>query len=390
MTRHLADPVAAARAVVGWYGDPTVSWSVLLEASLDQPVPATVVGQRLQALIGQFPHLGTPPPVLARASADWAAVRTAFADEPYRDNEPLVRAAVGTDHGQLLLAAHHGATDGLGLLAILGAALDEPAVSQARGIADRPSASAFLSSAARRLAEALFAPPARVAPAPFAPPARPTDPPARATDPPARAADPPAGPPGDRTGDRTGDVLAAAELPAVSAGSAPLTAAVTRAAQEWNTHHGAPYRRAVAGLGVSRRDGHQATPVADSAFLRLRLPRDASPALVRQLIAAQPPEPDFPRSRSAAPALLTRVLASRLGSTFLVSNLGAVRAGPGVRALAFYPAASGRSGIAVGAATAGAVTTVTLRARRAAFDPAAAQALLERVTTHLVALTHRP
>ncbi len=356
MTRHLPDsrpdPVDAARAVVGWYGDPTISWSVLLQARLDAPVPPDAVTARLHDLVARYPHLGAPPPVPAHATADWPAVRSDLADAPYLDTSPLVRAAVATDSGLVLVAAHHGATDGLGLLAILGAALGVDAVSQARGIADRPSSSAFLASAARRLAEALLAPPARIAPATAPAPG-------------------------------SGDVLTHAELPAASIGSAALTAAVTRAAQEWNAAHGRPYRRAVAGLGVSRRDGHRATPLADSAFLRLRLPRDAGTDLVRRLIAGQPPEPDFPRSRSAVASVATRALASRLGSTFLASNLGVVRAGAGVRALAFYPTASGRSGIAVGAATTGSTTTITLRARRTDFDPTAASELLTAILGEL-------
>src|SRR5262249_13444672 len=126
-----------------------------------------------------------------------------------------------------------------------------------------------------------------------------------------------------------------------------------------------------------------ATPVADSAFLRLRLPRSADTATVRGLIAAQPPEPKFPRSRSAVPAVLTRLLASRLGSTFLASNLGIVDGPAEVRSLAFYPTASGRSGIAVGAVTIDRVTTVTLRARRTSFDYASAATLLNMIVTHL-------
>lgn len=397
MTQHLTgtdpadptDPVATARAVVGWYGDPTISWSVLLQARLDAPVAAVAVAERLHALVERYPHLGAAPRVPVHATVDWPRVRAAFADAPYADGASLVRVAVAGDSGLLLVAAHHGATDGLGLLAILGAALDVDVVSRARGIADRRSSSAFLTSAARRLAEALLTPPARITPAPAGEPAASLTtavaPPATQTTPapttPAQAATTPASNAHQLA--EAGDVLTAAELPAASAGSAALTAAVTRAAQEWNERHGAPYLRAVAGLGVSRRDGHQATPVADSAFLRLRLPRDATADVVRRLIAAQPPEPDFPRSRSAVPAALTRVLASRLGSTFLASNLGIVDA-RGVRALAFYPTASGRSGIAVGAATTGDTTTITLRARRTDFTPAAADTFLAGIVAHLI------
>lgn len=369
--------MAAARAVVGWYGDPTVSWSVLLQARLATPAQASAVAERLGRLVTRYPHLGAAPVVLESTAAEWPVAHAAFADEPYLDGEPLVRAAVATDDGLLLVAAHHGATDGLGLLAVLAAALGTDLVSQARGIADRPATAPFLASAARRLAEALFAPPARIAPSAGAKAARSTGP--VMAD--AGVADAGAG------GAGRGDVLVAVELPATSAGSAAVTAATARAAQEWNARHGTPFRRAVAGLGVSRRDGVHASPVPDSAFLRLRLPRpagdDADDAAVRRLIAGQAPEPAFPRSRSAAPAAVTRILASRLGSTFLASNLGVVRGDPGVRSLAFYPSASGRSGVAVGAATIAATTTITLRARRSAFDHPAAADLLSMIVTHL-------
>ena len=348
--------VAAARAVVAWYGDPTISWSVLLQARLRRQVDRDAVAARLAELVGRYPHLGAAPAVLASTALGWPAVCATFADEPYLDDAPLVRAATCTDDALLLVAAHHGATDGLGLLAVLGAALGAELASQARGIADRPPSSPFLASAARRLAEAVVAPPARIAPSIAAGPASVAV---------------------------HGDVLASVELPATPCGSAALTAAITTAAQRWNGRRSTPYRRAVAGLGVSRRDGNRATPVADSAYLRLRLPRSPDTRTVRGLIAAQAPEPDFPRSRSAVPAVLTRLLASRLGSTFLASNLGVVDADAGVHALAFYPTASGRSGVSVGAATVGASTTITLRARRSAFDPDAASELLSAVVAHL-------
>jgi hypothetical protein len=51
--------------------------------------------------------------------------------------------------------------------------------------------------------------------------------------------------------------------------------------------------------------------------------------------------------------------------------------------LAFYPTASGRSGIAAGASTIDRATTVTLRARRTSFDHASAAALLSMIVTHI-------
>ncbi|MGH3739663.1 MAG: hypothetical protein ACRDT6_29285, partial [Micromonosporaceae bacterium] len=63
-----------------------------------------------------------------------------------------------------MLAAHHGAVDGFGLLALLGLALDAPVSSTARGIGTRPAGRGFLLSGLLRLSEALFTPPTRAAP----------------------------------------------------------------------------------------------------------------------------------------------------------------------------------------------------------------------------------
>jgi hypothetical protein len=79
--------------------------------------------------------------------------------------------------------------------------------------------------------------------------------------------------------------------------------------------------RQVAGIGASRRGGDRLTPELDSAFLRLTLPPDPSGATVRRMISKRPPEA-YPPTRSIAPQAVTGALAGRLGSTFLVSNLG--------------------------------------------------------------------
>ena len=151
-------------------------------------------------------------------------------------------------------------------------------------------------------------------------------------------------------------------------------AAAARATERWNHAHGARTARVVAALGASWRSGAAPEPVHDSAFFRLRLAPGADAAAV---LRDRPPEPDFPARSSRLARLGTLLLASRLGSTFLVSNLGVVSTGDTVRSLAFYPAASGRSGVAFGAATTGDTTTVTVRARRKDFDAAAAARLLD-------------
>lgn len=344
----------AARAKVGWYGDPTISSSVLLHAKLDAPADPTGVGERLTAMIARYPHLGPTPSVQTTRSADWPAMVAGFADQPYIDGFPLVRMAVDTEEPRMAVAAHHCATNGLGLLALLGAALGTTVTSTARGIGDRPPSTSSPMTAAKRLAEALLRPPARIT---------------------------------HRGGNPiyTGDVLANVELPAARVGTGELIAATARAVEWWNQressrgHHG----RHVVGVEVSRRGGSRLSPGLDSAFLRVPLPADPSGTTVRRTIAECPPEPVYPRTRSVVPQPVAEALARRLGPTFLVSNLGRAAVGTTVRSLAFHPTASGRSGIAIGVATAGTTTTITIRTRRSDFDGKAARELLDWVVEEL-------
>ncbi len=335
MTRLASDH---AHRVVGLYGDPTVSWSILLEAELGTAAPGPEkLRARLAAAVQQYPHLGAVPEI--EPATDLPSTRDRFASAPYERGAPLLRVAVG--ESTLLVAAHHGALDGLGLLSLLGILLDVPVSSGATGIGERTGGKPFALSALQRLAEALFAPPARITP--------------------------------DRRTEAAGDVFAARHEPRLRLGAAGFVAAAARATERWNGAHGARTARVVAALGASWRSGAAPEPVHDSAFFRLRLRPGADVAAV---LAGRPPEPDFPARSSRLARLGTRLLASRLGSTFLVSNLGVVSTGDTVRSLAFYPAASGRSGVAFGAATTGEVTTVTVRARRRDFDAAAATRLL--------------
>ncbi|MGW4526748.1 hypothetical protein [Amycolatopsis sp. NPDC004378] len=336
MTRLASDH---AHRVVGLYGDPTVSWSILLEAELGVAAPEPEkLRARLAAAVQQYPRLGAVPEI--ERATDLAAVRDRFASAPYERFAPLLRVAAG--ESTLLVAAHHGALDGLGLLSLLGILLDVPVSSAATGIGERAGGKPFALSALQRLAEALFAPPGRITP--------------------------------DRRGEAAGDVFAARHEARLRLGAAGFVAAAARATERWNHAHGTRAARVVAALGASWRSGAAPEPVHDSAFFRLRLRPGAD---VAAILAAQEPEPDFPARSSRLARLGTRLLASRLGSTFLVSNLGLVSTGDTVRSLAFYPAASGRSGVAFGAATTGETTTVTVRARRRDFDAAAAGRLLD-------------
>ncbi|MEV4319096.1 hypothetical protein [Actinocrispum sp. NPDC049592] len=332
-----------AHSVVGLYGDPTVSWSILLEARLAVAPSARDVSDRLSAAAKRYPHLGAAPAVETMRAADIPAVRARFAEAPYDRGEPLIRAAVCEDEPALLIAAHHGAIDGIGLLAMLGLALDARISSGARGIGTRSADRSFLVSALQRVAEAVFTPPTRIRP--------------------------------DSTGSAPGDVFTARHEPRMRFNAAELVTAAAHATEQWNGGRGAP--RVVAAIGASYGGGAAPEPVRDSAFFRLRLKPRPEPGQVGEALAAHPPEPDFPARSSRIARLGTRLLVGRLGSTFLVSNLGAVTAPDEVRSIAFYPAASGRSGVAFGAATVGGTSTVTVRARRKDFDERAAGRLAD-------------
>src|SRR5262249_23681187 len=150
------------------------------------------------------------------ASVD--ALRERFASEAYGPDEPLVRAAAGIDEPGLLLAAHHGAVDGIGLLALLSAALAQRVHTKSPGGGDRAATSSFLAGAARRMAEAAFAPPTRLWPPPRSSGAGRF---ARAGFASAKTAP-------------AGDALAAARLAHARIGTAALTAAAGSVTAWWN------------------------------------------------------------------------------------------------------------------------------------------------------------
>ncbi|SER23735.1 hypothetical protein [Lentzea albida] len=324
---------------VAFSGDPAASWSILLEATLREAPDPAVVAARMSRASAEFPNLG--PAALVVRPSDWDLTRAEFADGHYGVGDPLVRVALAGE--SLMIAAHHGAVDGLGLIALLGIALGEPVRSSATGVALRSPDRPYLLSALDRVREAVWTPPTRIQPS--------------------------------LRGNDSGDHLVSRTLPALKLGSARLTSAALETTRKWNAARGAAHGRVVAAIGASWRGGADPRPEADSALLRLRLPAGAVEDDVRALLASAAPEAGFPNAHNPLARWGMRLLASRLGSTFLVSNLGVVEAG--VAALRFYPAASGRSGVAFGVVTTGEVTTATVRVRRRDFDAAAAAGLLD-------------
>jgi hypothetical protein len=334
-------------------GGPRVSWSILLEAELEGGADAEQVESRLAAATAGAPHLGAAPVVRAVERVELPGLRAAFADEPYRDGHPVVRAAVAlSEPGAVLLAAHHGALDGLGLLGLMGVALGAPLASSARGVGAGPPRGAVGPWAAVRAARAALRPPTQVAPA-------------------------------RRDRRRAGATLVATAVPALRGGTPALTAAAMRAIAAWNVSRGERSEGAVVAVGASHRSGADLTLDNRAAWLRVDL-ESGQNLHVRAVFEAASPQPvPAPWRGPRAASILTGAMAARMGSTLLVSNLAAITGPPGLVALSFWPISHGRSAVALGAATVAARTTLTLRAPARRFAEEDLSRLLESVAAEL-------
>jgi hypothetical protein len=338
------DPaVLRARRVVGLYGDPDATWSVVLALRLESRETVEALMARSRALVEEHPHLGTAPDVDSYSRGEEAALLDTFANLPYSDTGPLLRVGLSEDGLDLVIAAHHGVVDGLGLLGVASSLLDRPVTSTARGIARESEPSGFVRRSVHRLIEALLDPPGRVR--------------------------------GDRGGSRRddGDWLECRPVDARGLGSPALVAAVVDLTRKVGTTR---RRGLVVAMGLSRRPG---TPVPepdrDTAYVRLHSDHVRSVQEARRLIAATSPEPAFPVTDGAgAWPRLVRLLSGRLGATLLVSNLGLVE-GSGVTEARFWPVPSGPAGVCLGLASTATGATLTVRARRAWFSQAAVERL---------------
>ena len=201
---------------------------------------------------------GSSGPSSPRSGARSRTRRTPMGAPRSAPPSPTMRAA-------LLLAGHHGALDGLGLVALLGAALGAPVTSSVRGIGPDPARTVAPPGDRARLREAVFTPPARVVPA---------------------------------RRDRGGDRLVAAPAAGLAGGTATLAAAGMRAVRRWNQAHGddpaaggggrriPPWRRPP---GADPRGG-LAAPLTDHGRRRLRPDRaGARPARARRAAARRFP-----------------------------------------------------------------------------------------------------
>jgi hypothetical protein len=235
---------------------------------------------------------------------------------------------VRDDGRRLAVGAHHGAVDGLGLVAAAGVALGQPLRILARGIGDRPARTGFFRSSVSRLGEALVDPPPRFA---------------------------------GRGEDSPLEDLSELTRPLVERGTAHLAAAAAGVFGS-RGHQGLP----LLVVGASRRVGTLPEADRQTAYLRLRVSARAEPENVRRALAAVVPEPDFPATsvRGIGPRV-AHLLRRRLGATALLSNLGMID-GP-LDSIAMFPACSGPRAVAVGLASTTGTTTLSLRTRRADF-----------------------
>ncbi len=354
-----SDPVAGSPTVAG---HPGISWSIALDAVLGSALDRREAQARLDAAWPGDGRAGPVPriDVVDGTAGGFDAVLGDLADRPYAAGEPPCRVVMEAGPpSRMAVAGHHAVLDGLGLVAVLGAALGTPLGTTARGAGapPAPTAGQRLRSVVYpvgRLGEALLRPPARIAP----------------------DRDRPGQSPASRDGDHLVSATVAGHI-----GTAELVAACAGAVAEWNARRGRRRGRVSVAVGASRRRGANPEIGREAIWFRVDVDPVMSADDVRRLLAARGPEPDQPRAalRAARAAGIAKLLERRTGSTLLVSNLGGlVPEEPVVRA-AFYPAAHGRSGVAVGAIRAGQVTTITARARRSDFTRPAAAGFLDLV-----------
>lgn len=347
------DAVHQAREVVGLYGDPDTTWGIAAEFLFQDPLDVPGAAARLAALCEESSHLGVPPPAITVAADGWAETRASVASRPYDDDGRLLRVCFSEDARTILVGAHHGTVDGLGLVAVAAAATGRELMSSARGIGERRSTQGFLRSSVRRVREALWSPPARF--------------------------------PGEGSGIAGPDELQLTEwAQSLPLGTAALGAAslgafgvLARAAEP---------RDPLLLIGASRREPGRLAADRQTAYLRLRADQAWGVAEVRRALHDLDPEPDFPETsaRGLGPRV-THLLRGRLGATALISNLGVI-SGPGLLRVHMFPATSGPRAVAMGLASTSGSTTLTLRTRPHEFTRAEAERLLAEVGQRFGAL----
>jgi hypothetical protein len=349
------DAVLTASRSLALFGHPEERWSIVLHGRLSQPLDPAAVAARLTDELAHRPQLGPPPPLSTVPASDLASTLRSLAGAPYEVGGPALRVTLidAPDPG-VVVAAHHGVLDGLGLIALLALALGEPVVSGAKGL--KPDAAAggrFGAFAIRRVTEAMVRPPTRIAGAPH-------------------------------TAGGRGEVMAMRAVPAFSRGAAALTAAAVRAVVGWNREHGAAAPRVAVAIGASERSGASPTLEHRAAWMRI-LVSSGDDETVAAALRAAPALPVAPPTQRLAGAgrMAARLLSRRLGSTLLMSSLGALTGPPNLHEVAFYPVTHGDRAVALGAATISGRSTITLRGEARDFDAPSLERLLDMLAGEL-------
>ena len=337
----MADPGAQQ-----WLGRADLAWNILLVARLRGVPTREALHERLATMSREHSWAEPGPDAVVEGELGALLELLGEVDDPPR---PV---SLGLAPGALVVRAHHAHVDGLGLLAVLRDVAASDLASGATGVADRPRRSTVATMAVR-LTEALLRPPAGVASV-----GTPSEPGA-------------------------GDTFAARTVPGTFR-TAELAHAAVRAVTERNRSVSRRARRVAVAVGVSTIGGRDLRVGDDSGFVRItgaeRLDADGfAQALAHAPLQVGGTAHDGAARRAGGLIRwASKTLGSRLGSTLLVSHLGRVQA-DGLEELAFYPLAGGGSGLALGAATVGSSTTITLRARGSRHATADLEHLLDAV-----------
>jgi hypothetical protein len=346
--RGTPSDVIAASAPVRRHPDRRTTWIIVLLARTEEGAvpPPDVLLERTEAAALDAPLLASrlhgewwvpssAPPVTVARSGD--PLETAPLHSFDLRQEPPLRIVTSARRDWLLLAGHHFAFDGLGMVSVLRALLSG------------------LSEPAPNYAE-LDATPHSMAPA-FARLLRPADPVA----------------PSGRT--PLADSFASADMRL----SGPnVTAALARASATAVSVHNAQASRNLRRIGISVAVGGVGGQGATYRRIDVSAVDEVEAAVMSALA-----DPMVPAELKGLPpgAFLLQPLLQRFSDTFLVSNLGRLDL-PEVRRLEFYPVARGRSALAIGAAgLVGGETTLTLRSRTLAQPDA--ESLLTKITRAL-------
>jgi hypothetical protein len=312
-----------------WLGQDDLAWNILLVARVRDVPSSDALQERLATMSARQgwgePGSGSVP---EGELEDLLPRLAELRDLP----RPV---SLGLAPGALVVRAHHAYVDGLGLLAVLRELAVSDLTSAVTGVGDRPRRST-VAAMAGRLSEVLLRPPAGIA----------------------RSGTPDAG---------QGDVFAARTLPR-EVRTAELAHAAVRAITARNAAVGQDARGVALAVGVSTISGQELRVGDDSGFLRITGAEELDMDGLRRALAEAPLQVGGTAQGGTALRAgglirwASKRFASRLGSTLLVSHLGRVQA-DSLEEVAFYPLAGGGSGLALGAATVGSRTTITLRAR---------------------------